>query len=235
VLVPHIHYLHLSQYWLGAFVLSSDVYNMLPGALQPQLKQLMLARLADPLCELTEAILTEQVPQAPASWLRQARPPSARDLSNGVQLRWTLDVETVRAVFRHEGDERNVVELTSPESALLGGLWWCMTLRREWDSQKEGDRIGVYVMSGNGPPGGFVSFSFTVECLAGSDVLQCFLTAQQQRIASLSGWGHDDFFEIGTITGGWDDAVWAAKGLPAAGDITLMASITAVGHLSEKS
>jgi hypothetical protein len=214
---------------------NASANSTLLSGLQPQLKQLMLARLADPSWELIEAIIAKEVPQAPASWLRPAREPSARDLSNGVQLRWTLDVETVKAAFKRKDDERDDVELTSPKSAPLGGLCWYMTLCLEWNSEEEGDMIGVYVMSANGPPGGFVSFSFAVECLAGSNVLKHSLTVKQQRVASLCGSGYVDAFEMGTVAGGWDDDAWAAKGLPAAGEITLVASIPAVGHLSGKS
>lgn len=42
--------------------------------------------------------------------------------------------------------------------------------------------------------------------------------------------GKDDFFGVGVISGGWDEAAWAAKGLPTHGYILLTATVSEVAH-----
>lgn len=49
-------------------------------------------------------------------------------------------------------------------------------------------------------------------------------------IADGSGKGWPDFLKVGPMAGGWDDAAWAAKGLPTDGDLVITASITGVSH-----
>lgn len=39
-------------------------------------------------------------------------------------------------------------------------------------------------------------------------------------------WGIRDFFELGPMAGGWDEAAWLAKGLPASGDVTFTLHVT---------
>ena len=42
----------------------------------------------------------------------------------------------------------------------------------------------------------------------------------------------EDFFSLGAMSGGWDDAAWAAKGLPASGELVFTLTITSVNDQS---
>jgi hypothetical protein len=40
-----------------------------------------------------------------------------------------------------------------------------------------------------------------------------------------------DLFEVGPMPGGWDEAAWAAKGLPASGTLPVKLTVSKVGHM----
>lgn len=43
-----------------------------------------------------------------------------------------------------------------------------------------------------------------------------------------AGWGFKNFFGTGYMEGGWDDAKWSSKGLPATGSLVLKLKVTKV-------
>jgi hypothetical protein len=63
------------------------------------------------------------------------------------------------------------------------------------------------------------SVSFTVEAPAG--IRECPSTAELQ-----SSWSWRRFFGVAAMAGGWDDAAWAAKGLPTSGKLTIKLTVS---------
>lgn len=45
------------------------------------------------------------------------------------------------------------------------------------------------------------------------------------------GYGFHDFFELGAMAGGWDEAAVAAKGLPTSGDLPITMTVSEVAHM----
>lgn len=166
-LARHIRCPHLSQYWLGASVLSDRAKHMLLCELQPQLKQLMMARLADPTRHVTLEDLKEGVPDVPPSWFCPRRPPSKQDLSGGVQVQWVVPVADIRKACQDSFRQRKTVNLLSPDrTAPLGGLSWSINVCCKWDDEAEETSIGVYSIPTNAVSGGCYSVSFELECAA---------------------------------------------------------------------
>ena len=50
-----------------------------------------------------------------------------------------------------------------------------------------------------------------------------------EKLFSESGWGFVDLFGLGHMSGGFDEAAWGAKGLPASGSIKLRLTLEDVG------
>lgn len=84
--------------------------------------------------------------------------------------------------------------------------------------------FSLYAAPINVPVGMSCSFSF---CLTSGDIAH---SGAAKRIAAKSLYGHRDFFGLGCVRGGWDEAAWAAKGLPLTGELTFTMDISSVGH-----
>jgi hypothetical protein len=79
------------------------------------------------------------------------------------------------------------------------------------------------------PVGSYYSFSF--EFTAGG----VHYPGTSRTIAGIQSWGYPDVFGLGVTAGGhtkdWDfDAAWAAKGLPASGQLPITLTVTRVAH-----
>jgi hypothetical protein len=73
--------------------------------------------------------------------------------------------------------------------------------------------VGVYAKADNLPAHTAVRVRFTLECgfIRPHPATARFTTGIQ------SSWGYRDFFGVGAMSGGFDAAAWAAKGLPTEG------------------
>jgi hypothetical protein len=105
----------------------------------------------------------------------------------------------------------------------MGGLTFKAQLKATWDSTKQGAAIGLYVMPQKVPKGAFYSCSFKVDVHGGPQ-----RSTTTPMLAGNTGFGWSDFFEVGTMAGGWDEAAWAAEGLPTSGELVITATITGV-------
>jgi hypothetical protein len=85
---------HLSQFWLSASVLSDDADKRLLGALQPQLKRLLLLK---PFCGPHVLWKIADIPGVPASWLLPAR--EIKPVSKA-QVCWRLEVAAIKRAAR---------------------------------------------------------------------------------------------------------------------------------------
>lgn len=88
--------------------------------------------------------------------------------------------------------------------------------------------IGMYARAADAPPD--ASYTLTFEMSA----------APQEARPATSGplkgtgiWGFETFFKVGPMAGGWDEAAWVAKGLPANGPLVLKLSVSKVGHMGK--
>jgi hypothetical protein len=213
---------HLSGFWLTAAALASDAYRrqMLLGDWQPQVKQLLLAQQVEPRRPLSADIIEKEVPEAPPSWVLP--PHAGKQGSGSVRVQWAVNVSEIKRILQETSSEKSV-KLRSPETAPLGGVSWDILLKTSWDAAAEGARLGLRVSSSNIPANMSCSFSYSLTC---GDVAR----SSTCRVRGDMSHGWPDFFRLGCMRGGWDEAAWVAKGLPLTGELTFTMEISSVGH-----
>lgn len=230
-LAPLIRCQHLSGLWLTAAALSDDAPKLLLGDLQPQLKKLTLAKQTEPGFELTPGIIAEEVPDAPASWSLQPR--VRQQLSDGVQLLWDIEVSAIKETVQRSASQHKRVDLYSPTaSPPLGGIRWKMLLDADWKALtglpgSSGVRIDLSAMPKGLPGDVFCKCSYQLGWNAGA--LSKSQPVDHIRVEGCTGPMCSDFFGVGVMSGGWDEAAWAAAGLPD-GQLTLQLKVLALGH-----
>jgi hypothetical protein len=224
-LAPLVRCPHLPHFWLSASILSSDADKLLLQRMQPQLKQLMLLKAGrSPSADLSEEDIKKGVPDAPASWLLPVR--DIQPVSS-MKLEWEVDVAAIRHAAQDSANKKRTTLQWSPTSCLLGGVRWSMQLKYNWDASKQGIMIGLYSRARNLPAGSLPCCTFSLRCVgvdAGGHV-----THSKRLFSDTSGWGYENVFELGSMPGGFDEAAWAAKGLPASSSITLRLTVQDVG------
>uniref|UniRef100_A0A383VJQ4 BACK domain-containing protein n=1 Tax=Tetradesmus obliquus TaxID=3088 RepID=A0A383VJQ4_TETOB len=215
---------HLTRSALANQVLSAG-HNLLMNSLVAPLSLLVSYRLIVPGNGVTADALA-QIRGAPDSWGRGVRQLAATD---GVRMHWRLPVEQLAAACRESFAGNKQVRLTSPASTPpLGGVAWRLGVRCKPHQPRNGAagvRIGLLAESCEAPHDIFRAFSATFGCRgARSRKATC-------DDGSVSGCGPSNFFRVGTMSaaGGWDEAAWAAKGLPTAGELLLSLHMHSVG------
>jgi hypothetical protein len=209
-LAPLVRCPHLSQFWLSASVLSDDADRRLLRALQPQLKRLLLLQ---PACGTYPGRNVADIPGVPASWLLPVR--DIQPVSKA-QVSWQLDVEAIKRAARSSASQRQKTILRSPTS-LLGGVLWGIQLECVWDSSKQGSRIRVATRAESISAGTFCRCTHRLECVNWPHAPGIPRFSQGTLFydgLAKDAWGGDDFFDLGSMSDGFDDAAWAAKRLP---------------------
>jgi hypothetical protein len=109
---------------------------------------------------------------------------------------------------------------------MLGGVRWSLDLSCSTDSDasKQAVQIGLFACARSLPHGSLCRCTFNLECVAGS-VHRGRNATHQFDVR----WGWRDFFKLGPMSGGFDEAAWAAKRLPANGSIVLRLTVMDVG------
>lgn len=211
---------HLSGFWLTAAALArgEDRSKMLLGGWHSALKQLMLAKQVAPGSRLSASIIETEVPGAPPSWVLPRR--TGKQAGGKVQLQWAVSVSLIKRLLQESSSEREL-HLRSPLSAPIGGVSWDMVLWTFWDLEARGARLGLYAAPKKIPTGMSCSFSF---CLTCGDIATTTTAAVRIQGDAAHGW--NDFFDLGCMRGGWDDAAWAAL----TGELTFTMDISSVGH-----
>lgn len=109
------------------------------------------------------------------------------------------------------------------DSIILGGLKWSLEL--SCHTKASGTRMGIFIRPEHDAPVGiYVKMKAHVVCKATNTdrwgewnyVLGC---DSYHDDADDGGWS--DFWEAGFMPNGWDEAAWAAKGLPLSGDLVV--------------
>jgi hypothetical protein len=223
-LAPLVRCPHLSQFWLSAALLSGDADKLLLQGLQPQLKQLLLLKQSHSK-GLSADVITKHAADAPASWLLPVR-----DIKPvySTKLEWEVDVAAIRQKAQDSASQQKDTILRSPDGCMLGGVRWGMSLDYEWDASKQGSTLGLYTHAKNLPAGTFCRCTNKLECIEVANSRSGQTTDLFSALQS-SRWGYDDFFKLGAMSGGFDEAAWAVKGLPASGNITLRLTVSNVG------
>lgn len=146
-----------------------------------------------------------------------------------MQVQWTVDVAKIKEAALRSASERVDILLRSTGSPPLGGITWEMNLSSCWDAEKSGSLMRLSSRCRNAPVGMCCSYAYELAC--GDFMHQ---SGGFVRGANNMGWGYDDCFDVGYMSGGWDDAVWSAKGLPLTGELTFTMRITAVAHAVQR-
>jgi hypothetical protein len=205
----------LSSLALWCAVRSADTSNkgLLSGYAE-QLKQLqMLQRVAPAQEELAAAV--EDFRGVPSSWLLGPRD-NIRPLADGVKMQWRLPVEQLKHICRDRFSKGQNQHIDSPcISPPLGGLAW---LPRLWFKQQNGGTvIGLSAGPKDMPDGMFYHLDCTVSWGGNTRSLKvACVKAGAKR-------GYTRYFpKLPPMAGdGWDEAAWAAAGLPTSGEMLL--------------
>jgi hypothetical protein len=224
-LAPLVRCPHLSQFWLSASVLSDDADKLLLWGLQLQLKRLLLLK---PACQSVRAEdINTSVSEAPASWLLPVR-----DLQLvSSQVIWNLDVAAIKKAAQDSANQQAQTSLCSLHSCLLGGVWWGMLLKCTWDASTKSSSIGLYADAHSLPAGSFCACTFTLKCPSSFANWATHVCTGSGHFAghTRQTLGRHDFFTFGPMSGGFDEARWAANYLPASGSIVLQLAVNNVG------
>jgi hypothetical protein len=225
VLAPLIRAPHLSGTMLSAQAHSSHSPHMQLGSYSTQIKQLISYRLATSSTEVT-AYALDHIAGAPAAWKLSKRQIIASD---GVRLVWRVPVEQVAQACRDSfAGTLDVAISCADGSPPLGGVSWSL-------------RVGCYPLAGanaaQGTAVGLYAVAHEPQLMLGLDTLLVF----QCRISFhgithvLACQGHHvgvgrEFFTFDmSAGGGWDEAAWAAKGLPTSGELEVTLHMLSVG------
>jgi len=145
-----------------------------------------------------------------------------------VQLVWSLDVEEIRAAAHSSGSQQEVVSLYSEcLTPPLGGVAFQAKLEVNWDADERGSRVGLFAVPQNVPQDTFFSYSFLLTVPSGYPEPAGFTSSATSSVeqGGLEGYGFCDFFGLGAMAGGWDEAAWAAKGLPTSGQLPITLTV----------
>jgi hypothetical protein len=212
---------HLSGSCLAQQTFGSSAGLLLSGYSQ-HLKLLASHQLATR-CGVVPTSVSEQIQDAPAAWLLGTRQIVASD---GVRLVWRLPAEQLAQACRDSFAGNKVIFIHSPSSSPpLGGLSWdieVMCTQQERDGVR-GTLVGVYAHDHGGPPDVFYVFSCTLASGSVSRSISCCGDLHEQ------GWANFFTMEPMVEGGGWDEAAWAAKGLPTTGELELSLHMHSVG------
>jgi hypothetical protein len=223
VLAPLIRCQHLSTFWLSACALQLDEgLSTLFSRFQQPLKPLLMMRLADKDRVPTQEELQGEFEGAPSSWLLGQR---ASKTVDSVQLVWPLHVAELRSAAQRSCIEKELVRVECPGvSAPLGGMTWTMLVEAEWGADQQATRLGLFCIPGNAPMNSWCRFKARFE-VQGVPELSYSISCSH-AVSGPAGFGWHDYF-VGYVSGGWDEAAWAAAGLPAEGELRVTLTVTA--------
>jgi hypothetical protein len=215
-LAPLLRAPHMSVFALSCYTVSPSSSRLFLSAFEVQLRSLLCLRhMAGP-AELEEELAV--ITGAPPSW--RLGPRQLRPLADGVQLQWRLSVEQLKAACRASFAQQEGLDLLCPDlSPPMGGRAWRMLV--QCNASPEGTRPVCFVGPHLLPECVFVkSYSYTVTC-CGVAYSRTERRAGGQRGIYNGYTGASMCFPAEPLAGGWDDAAWAAAGLPASGDLLL--------------
>jgi hypothetical protein len=231
VLGPLIRCQFLSSSWLTS-VAEGAVSGTAPGTFvlekyaQPAL-QLLKRRLSSAKPSL--GVISKYLPHMPLtawpdSWFVGPRQYTAQD---SVQLTQQVDVSQLREAAVRCAQGKKKEHLNSRASGPIQGLTWQLSVSID-GTNSAGTRIGVFA----GPAANDVGFitqpAYSFSYRATADVGDRRVLDKTGSAPSLLWkllWGPSDAFGLGYMSGGWDEAAWAAAGLPSSGSLSFNLSL----------
>jgi hypothetical protein len=168
------------------------------------------------------------VSDAPGSWLLPVRDIQAGNST--AWLHWQLDVSDIRQSARNSFLEMHNTSMYSPLCVLSGGIQWQMYLQSVWDDSKQGSTVGLYARATSLPAGTYCPCTYSLESLDSTgQAAAVHKEVNTFSVGDAACWGYADYFLLGAMPGGFDDAAWAAKGQPTFGSIVLRLTVETVG------
>jgi hypothetical protein len=228
LLAPLIRCPHLSRYWLAGSVNSTTADSMLLAELRPHLRRLLMLVEAQPgytvsSTDLREGGLSQRLAGAPASWAlrrRESKPAVSTDMV------WRLDVSQLRDAARRCAAEQREMVMVSPAVAPpLGGIGFGLQLIFGYEDG--GVTLGFDCVPTTLPNDMFYSCRFRLQ-VGTLPPLNVSSSMVEPELGSMV-WGWPDF-GVGPMAGGWDEAVWAGKGLPSSGQLSIKLTVSDVPH-----
>jgi hypothetical protein len=222
VLASVIRCQHLSLFWLTSTVVSTQPTLPL-SVLRPQLGQLLLLRSAQAGVVVGQSHLQELLGGAPASWA--LKPRASRPVTS-VSVTWDVHMDRLLEAAQHCIAENATQILNSLESFTctppLGGMTFALTV--QCTPHDAGCKVGIFARCANlhAYP---MKPSFRFQLVSGGQSRYALCPAGQ------GGLGWPDFFKLGTMAGGWDEAALATAGLPSSGHLPISLTVSEVGHV----
>jgi hypothetical protein len=212
---------HLSGSCLAAQAFSK-VAGQLMSHYNEQLKLLASHKLATRGGAVPISAL-EHIPDVPAAWMLGTR---QIVVSDGVRLVWRAPVELIAKGCRDSFADNKSIFISSPSSSPpIAGLSWQIVVecaQQERDGVR-GTLVGVKTYAENAPDGMFCVYSCTLASGGISRHMSCGGSIHEEGFAN--------FFTMDPMVdcGGWDEAAWAAKGLPTSGELEITLHMHSVG------
>jgi hypothetical protein len=205
----------LSAFALSCAALPADSGLQLLGTYAQQLRELLPLKRIASAAEL--ATVMEAFNSAPPSWRLGSR--QITPLAGGVRVEGGLPVEQLKQACRDSFAQQDTVHISSPRSAPLGAVAWQLKVK----CKQRGGGTTIGLCEGPEPsdvPGSiYYKFDSTVSWLGDKHICMRILVSPPVKRHSC---GYSNYFKLQPMGGdGWDDAVWAAAGLPTAGDTLL--------------
>lgn len=220
-LAPLVRCQHLSQFWLAASLKSQQAGSMVLSDLRPQLRQFKQPHAPKPGCTHVPVKALEEaelLSSAPASWALARR---ARKPVSSVDIMWELSISTLgKAAQRSVLAKQAVLEHSPTTTTPTHGL--TVSLCAQCAAVDGGCEIGLFAVAQDVPADAYYTFRFAIAA-AGVCQKTAFPTTAR------GSWGFADFFSVGVMAGGWDEAAWTAKGLPTCGDSKLSITLKVQG------
>jgi hypothetical protein len=221
-LAPLVRAAHLSRSALAGQALSSSD-GLLHSCYSKQLRSLASYKLVTAGDSMPEAAL-HSIPNLPAAWKLGKR---QLIKAEEVRLEWQLPVKQIAAACEESfaGDKRVVLDSPS-KSPPLGGGRWQMTVRCEQDVEdgERGTVVWLGVTLSELPADELMRvYRCTIVCNGKNRELAC---PTAHDFASCGYW-----LDVAIMPdGGWDEAAWAAEGLPTSGELLLSLQMHSLGE-----
>lgn len=214
-LAPAIRAPYLSTYWLSASVLSQESHKLVLNTQRDAVSRLLLARQADR--EAQEPLpLAKPLQNWPASWALGRRKEKKVEC---VQVTWQLDVGTLKEAAQRCMQQQGEGHLVSQTTPPFHGFRWRMRAICSLAADKASVQIGLYAQPTTLVQGMFHKSTFRISCGDFRSINCASPILCSGRNGRSKSWGVKDFFGVGSMAGGWDEAAWAAKGLPTTGSL----------------
>lgn len=226
LLAPLVRCPYLSRFWLTASANSVEAETILLAELRPHLRRLLMLAEAQPnyvvsAADLQVGALLAGVPPSWGLGRRVSKPVSS------VQVVWQVDVSELRDSARRCGTEQRtsniLMNVRSPEATPpLGGM--SFRIKIVFTYQDGGVKVGIFGMPESLPDDVLYSCKYRVQV----EDFDNQTTPKPKLGYIMSGW--PDYFTLGSMAGGWDEAAWAAKDLPTSGQLTVKLTVSEVPH-----